>query len=137
VSILDRYPFNRDEVPAGAGAVLHWWETRRLAYNVVVGIAGLVTVGLLVANSLIRGDNCGIPDPPLLALFAIIGYGIMANVCYTLGAFAEIVARVTMGKESASKLGRTSFVVGLALSMILTIAPAVLVPLLCLGHHSP
>jgi heme/copper-type cytochrome/quinol oxidase subunit 4 len=36
-----------------------------------------------------------------------------------------------MGKESASKLGRTAFVVGLALSMILTVAPAVLVPLLC------
>ncbi|MEA2326476.1 MAG: hypothetical protein QOE68_1435 [Thermoanaerobaculia bacterium] len=137
MSGLDRYPFNRDEVPTGAGAVLHWWESRRLAYNIVIGITGIVSVGLLVANSLIRGDDCGIPDPPLFALLLIIGYGVMANVCYTLGAFAEIVARVTMGQESASKLGRTSFVVGLALSMILTIAPAVLVPLLCLGHHSP
>lgn len=137
MSVLDRYPFNRDEVPAGAGAVLYWWESRRLVYNIVVGITGIVTVCLLVANSLIRGDDCGIPDPPLFALLLIIGYGVMANVCYTHGAFAEIVARVTMGKESASRLGRTSFVVGLALSMILTIAPSVLVPLLCLGHHVP
>jgi NhaP-type Na+/H+ or K+/H+ antiporter len=133
VSVLDRYPFNRGDVPAGAGAVLLWWESRRLAYNIVVGITGIVTVGLLVANSLIRGDDCGIPNPPLFALLLIIGY-VMANVCYTLGAFAEIVARVTMGKESASKLGRTSFIVGLALSTILTIAPAVLIPILCLGH---
>lgn len=137
MSVLDRYPFNRDAVPAGAGAVLLWWESRRLLYNIVVGLTGVVTVGLLVANSLIRGDDCGIPDPPLFALLLIIGYGVMANVCYTLGAFAEIVARVTMGKESASKLGRTSFIVGLALSMILTIAPAVLVPLLCLARHTP
>jgi hypothetical protein len=137
MSVLDRYPFNRDEVPSGAGAVLLWWESRRLAYNIVIGITGVVSVGFLVANSLIRGDDCGIPDPPLFALLLIIGYGVMANVCYTLGAFAEIVARVTMGKESASKLGQTSFVVGLALSVILTIAPAVLIPLLCLGHYRP
>jgi hypothetical protein len=137
VSVLDRYPFSRDAVPAGAGPVLLWWESRRLLYNIVVGLTGIVTVGLLVANSLIRGDGCGIPDPPLFALLLIIGYGVMANVCYTLGAFAEIVARVTMGKGSASKLGRTSFIVGLALSMILTIAPAVLVPLLCLARHAP
>jgi NhaP-type Na+/H+ or K+/H+ antiporter len=135
VSVLDRYPFNRDEVLPGAGAVLFWWESRRLVYNIVVGITGIVTVGLLVANSLIRGDDCGVPDPPLFALLLIIGYGVMANVCYTLGAFAEIVARITMGTESASKLGRTSFIVGLALSTILTISPAILVPLLCLGHH--
>jgi hypothetical protein len=110
-------------------------ESRRLVYNIVVGITGIVTVGLLVANSLIRGDDCGVPDPPLFALLLIIGYGVMANVCYTLGAFAEIVARITMGTESASKLGRTSFIVGLALSTILTISPTILVPLLCLRHH--
>jgi hypothetical protein len=110
---------------------------RRLVYNVIIGITGLVTVALLVANSLLRGDDCGIPDPPLLALFAIVGYGVMANICYTLGEFAEIVGRVTLGREHASKLGRTAFVVGLALSVILTIAPAVLVPLICLGHHEP
>lgn len=133
--VLDRFPFNRDEVPAGAGAVLFWWESRRLAYNIIVGITGIVTVGLLVANSLIRGDDCGIPNPPLFAFLLILSYGVMANVCYTLGAFAEIVARVTMGKESASKLGRTALIVGLALSMILTISPAVLVPLLCLARH--
>ena len=44
------------------------------------------------AASRIRGDDCGIPDPPLFALLLIISYGVMANVCYTLGAFAEIVA---------------------------------------------
>lgn len=135
MSVLDRFPFNRDEVPAGAGAVLLWWESRRLAFNIVVGITGVVTVGLLVANSLVRGDDCGIPAQPLFALLLIIGYGVMANVCYTLGAFAEIVARVTMGRETASKLGQTAFIVGLALSMILTIAPVVLVPLLCLARH--
>jgi NhaP-type Na+/H+ or K+/H+ antiporter len=137
MSVLDRYPFNRDEVPTGVGAVLLWWETRSLAYNIVVGLTGIVTIGLLIANSLIRSDRCGIPDPPLFALLLIISYGVMANICYTLGAFAEIVARVTMGKESASKLGRTSFIVGLALSVILTTAPAVVIPLLCLGHHNP
>ncbi|MGA8809095.1 MAG: hypothetical protein WB973_14555 [Thermoanaerobaculia bacterium] len=71
-------------MPTGAGAVLHWWESRRLAYNIVVGIAGIITVSLLVANSLIRGDDCGIPDPPLFALLLIIGYGVMANVFQAL-----------------------------------------------------
>ena len=135
MSILDSYPFDRDQVPESAGAVIHWWESRRVFYNIIVGITGVITIGLLVANSGLRGDDCGIPDPPLFGLFAIVGYGVMANVCYTLGAFAEIVARITLGRDNASKLGRTSFVVGLALSVILTIAPAVLVPLLCLARH--
>jgi hypothetical protein len=137
VSLLDRYPFARDAVPESIGAVMLWWELRRLAYNAVVGLTGVVTIALLVANALLRGDGCGIPDPPLLGLFAIVGYGVMANVCYALGAFAEVVGRVTVGRENASKLGRTAFVVGLALSVIMTISPAVLVPLLCLGHHGP
>ncbi len=136
VSVLDHYPFARDLVPEGNGAVLLWWESRRLAYNVIVGLTGVVTVAVLVTNALVRGDDCGIPEPPLLALFAIVGYGVMANICYTLGWFAEIVGRVTVGREPASKLGRTAFVVGLALSIILTIAPALLVPLLCLAHHN-
>lgn len=81
MSVLHRYPFNRDEVPCGAGAVLLWWESRRLAYNIVIGITGVVSVSLLVVNSLIRGDDCGIPLPPLFALLLIIGYGVMANIC--------------------------------------------------------
>ncbi|HEV7571609.1 MAG TPA: hypothetical protein VGQ21_08925 [Thermoanaerobaculia bacterium] len=137
MSVLDRYPFNRDEVPAGIGAVLHWWESRRLAYNIAVGITGIITVSLLVANSLIRGDDCGIPDPPLFALLLIIGYGVMATSA-TPSAHPARSSRVCRWERRArAKLGRTSFVVRLALSLILTVAPAVLIPLLCLGHYRP
>ncbi len=39
-----------------AGAILGWWEKRRLSYNAAVGSAGLVSVGLMYPRS-VDGDD--------------------------------------------------------------------------------
>src|SRR5205807_3249593 len=113
-----------------------WWESRRIVYNAVVGATGAVTIAVLVASSMIRGDDCGIPSPPLFALLAIVAYGAMANVCYTLGELTELAARVILGKDGASELARVSFVAGVLLSVVLTISPAVILPLLRLASRT-
>ena len=134
--LLDRYPFARSEVPATAGAAILWWESRRIAYNAIVGATGIVTIAVLVASAMIRGDDCGMPAPPLFALLGVIAYGIMANLCYTIGEVTELAARPILGVQRASQLAQTAFVAGVALSIVLTLAPAVILPLLCLAPRA-
>ncbi len=112
-----------------------WWESRRLAYNGIVGATGLLTIAILAFSAMLRGDDCGTP-PPMVTLFAIVGYGVMANVCYTIGELVELAARVILGRDGASQLARIAFFAGVMLSIALTIAPAVILPLLCLARRA-
>src|SRR5512146_1931345 len=61
-------------------SLLHWWESRRLLYNVVVGGTGLLTAGAVELFGLLPpAPHFGVP------LVGVLVYGIAANVCYTLG----------------------------------------------------
>ena len=81
--------FNRAEELTSAWRIVVWWEGRRLFFNLLVGVAGVITVALCFVSALI-GEKflqipIGLPDPPIFALFAVLAYGIMANVCSTGG----------------------------------------------------
>ena len=132
MSLLDRYPFARREVPGKAAEVVLWWESRRLAYNGIVGITGVLTVCGLAFASMVRGDECGMP-PPMVTMLGIVAYGVMANLCYTVGEVTELAGRVMAGREAASQFARITFFAGVLLSVVLTISPAVILPLLCLA----
>src|SRR5580692_11679430 len=75
--------------------VVMWWETRRLFYNVIVGVVGIVSAILLIICSVIADalihDPIGMPDPPMFGVVAAVLYGIMANICYTGGWMAELL----------------------------------------------
>jgi hypothetical protein len=66
-------------------------------FNLIIGSAGLVACILVVLMALAREiplqREFGIPDPPIFAAFEILIYGILANVCYTLGWIAELILR--------------------------------------------
>ena len=68
-------------------AIVRWWESRRLPYNLIVGVTGVATcvIGLTIAiiGSRMSHQPILFPNPPLFAAFAVIGYGVMANVCFT------------------------------------------------------
>jgi hypothetical protein len=49
-------------------------------------------------------------------------YGVMANVCYTLGWVAEVLARRVWG-DSAAGFGQISFTLGVLFSVLLTVSP--------------
>ena len=103
------------------GKIVQWWESRRLAYNAVVGITGLGTLGYISALSyLARGEF--IPGAWQLAVV----YGVLANVCYTLGPAAEIVAERWL-KRPLYGLGPALFRHGLVFSIGLTLFPAAMV----------
>jgi hypothetical protein len=121
----------RRDVPiSNAKQVIGWWETRRIPFNLIVGTAGIFTtviVGVVgLGSSILFGSDFGFPDPPLFAVFGILIYGIMANICYTGGWIAELFVRRIWPNE-ADRFATLSFSTGLVFSVSLTLAPGIIV----------
>jgi hypothetical protein len=94
-----------------------------------VGIAGIlscVIAGLVILGGyFLFGGDFGLPNPSLFALFSIIIYGILANVCFTGGWLAELAVRRIWPHE-ADQFATVSFSLGLVFSVLLTLSPAIL-----------
>jgi hypothetical protein len=99
--------------------VLRWWERRRPFYNVAVGAAGLLTLGVAQLQRLLPAFE----GPPLA--FILI-YAIAANLFYSLGAPIDLVLRRTL-KEEAGPVAQAMFRYGLAFSIGLTLLPIPLI----------
>ena len=113
------------------GSVVAWWESRRLPYNLIVGITGLGTLIYVNALELIMGHGMFLPRPGPdgpQEVWAIVAYAVMANVCYTLGPVIEKVVERWL-KRPLYGLGPALFRHGLVFSIGLTLLPAVLVTL--------
>ncbi|WP_423925105.1 hypothetical protein [Candidatus Palauibacter sp.] len=67
------------------GAILSWWEKRRLPYNLIVGGIGLFT---MTVGSLIMAVNGEFT--PVAWLRGSVFWLVMLNVSYSLGPIAEI-----------------------------------------------
>jgi hypothetical protein len=122
--------FRRKRPAASAWNVIAWWESRRIAYNLIVGCAGIVTcivIGTLVFAFAIlqRALNSNYGSPGLEVIFILI-YGIAANIFYTFGWIAELIVRKVWPGES-ERFATSTFALGLAFSALLTIAPGVAV----------
>lgn len=101
--------------------VVQWWESRRLSYNAIVGVTG---VGVLAYANLLRLTLFG--DWFVVPWQAIVGYGIAANLCYTLGWVVEnVVERIL--KRPVYGMGPALFRHGLSFSVGLTLIPAAVV----------
>jgi hypothetical protein len=103
------------------GGIVKWWEKRRFAYNIAVGAAGLVSLGIGTFFAAI---------PPLGALVlppwqAVVGFGVMANVCYGLGPTAEILIEKLWGRQVLPS-GPALYRMGLTFSIGLALFPALL-----------
>ena len=116
--------------PAGSArplAVVGWWEGRRVAYNLIVGAVGVVSSGVMLTVAFTcesrGGAPIGLPDPPLFAVFAVLLYGILANVCYTGGWITELLVARFWGVDT-SRFGPIAFSLGTAFSVLVTLVPA-------------
>ncbi|MGH7615852.1 MAG: hypothetical protein ACREPM_01340 [Gemmatimonadaceae bacterium] len=101
------------------GSIIGWWESRRLTFNLIVGGAGLLTLGAL---RLIFWLPPQMPMPFLGQ--PIILFGVMANVCYTFGWMLEASAQRFWG-DRVRPIGPALFRQGIAFSVGLTLLPIV------------
>ncbi len=125
-----RQEFIRADAAIGAGDVIRWWENRRLFFNLTIGISGLVTCVLLVvcaltAGSLV-GESIGMPDGPLLGVFMIVPYALLANACCTAGWISELMVRTTRTANDAAAFAVRAFRAGITFSICVTLSPAVI-----------
>jgi len=109
--------------PRSAGAIVRWWERRRLAYNVFVGGAGLFSLGMATLFSVIPPAPHPLGFPPMMGILA---FGILANACYLLGPTAEIFFSKLFGNQ-VLPTGPTLYRMGLTFSVGLALLPTLIV----------
>ena len=111
------------------GGIVHWWESRRLAYNVFVGGAGLLSLGVMELIALLPPGLPGARVP----LLGVVAFGVMANVCYLLGPAIEIALQKLWG-EKLLPVGPGLFRMGLTFSVGLALFPALLVSIIWIAQ---
>jgi hypothetical protein len=115
-SAIERYFFTPLYYPLSPFQVIWWWERRRLAYNVCVGSAGVLSMSTLLLLH---------PHPSAMADFGmvlgVVLYGLAANACYSVGWMADLALRKVLGiraPDLAPALLRYGFVFSIGLTLL-------------------
>ena len=101
-----------------AGGILKWWESRRIPFNLIVGGAGLVTLGVMRVFTWLISE-------PFVPWQAIVVYGVAANLCYLFGPALEIAVDKVWGRK-VLPVGPGLYRMGLTFSVGLTLLPALI-----------
>ncbi|HKK93263.1 MAG TPA: hypothetical protein VJ925_07490 [Longimicrobiales bacterium] len=102
--------------------IVSWWERRRIAYNALVGGAGLVTLSVVTTLQMIPPFS----SPSFPPWQVIVAYGIGANLMYSLGWVVEIAAEKLFRGELLP-IGPALYRMGLTFAIGLTLLPAVVI----------
>lgn len=119
--------FGRQRSPMRWWQVINWWELRRIPFNLLIGVYGIVCLaiffwGIMGSGHLEAGEDAVEPIALLAAPFLV-------NICYTLGWIVELPARFLCPSLSP-KLGPWLLKVGLCFSLFVISIPA-----LCWGGY--
>jgi hypothetical protein len=118
-------------MPESAADVIDWWESRRPIYNLGVGAAGVVTIGVM--NVMFALPPNPEPMPWQLTLVGPLFYGTAANVCYSAGWMTELFLRHWI-RSDTTDAGAAFFRYGFAFSIGMTLVPAGIAVLAWLGR---
>jgi hypothetical protein len=126
----------RAEASRSAWQSVLWWETRRIPFNVVVGLTGVFTAVamacVLLGVAAAFGVPWDFPDPPLLVVVGVLLYGVAANVCYTAGWMSELVVR-RVWPERSDAFAERAFAIGVLASICVTLSPIIVWVALLIG----
>ena len=101
------------------GAIIGWWEKRRLPYNLIVGGTGLVTLTFGAALTAVVATL-----QPVDMFRAAIWWAVWANVCYSLGPAVEIALQKLFG-ERLLPAGPLLFRAGVTIAVGVTLLPII------------
>lgn len=121
-------------VPAkrSVGGIVKWWEKRRLAYNVIVGTSGVISLtSVLAIGALPPGGTFSAVFPDILVPVAVVGA--LANLCYLLGPTIETVVEKIWG-EQVLPVGPVLYRMGLTFSVGLMFLPTLIMSVLWVGR---
>lgn len=108
------------------GAIVGWWESRRLKYNLIVGGAGVTSLAMMRVISLLPPGARPLPHPFLEIVWRpVLVFAVLANVCYTLGAAVEVATSKLWGRQ-VLPVGPSLFRMGLTFSVGLALLPTLL-----------
>lgn len=96
-----------------------------VSFNLCVGSAGLLSLGMVALIGRLPPHPGGFPFP----WGGVLVYGVLANLCYTLGPVSDLVLRRALG-DRAPAVGPVLFRYGFVFSLGLTLLP---IPLAALG----
>ena len=117
MTTLARLLFPAPAIRRSPGQLLSWWESRRPAFNVIVGGTGVITLAAIQTISWLPPQ---IPMP--VSWPVVVAYGILANVCYSFGFLAENLLERVWG-SAVAPVGPALFRQGLIFSVGLTLLP--------------
>ena len=98
--------------------IIVWWEARRLRFNLYVGAVGIVSWFLvLIAGSAAVKPGVDFEEPVVMLIGPFI-FGLLANICYTLG---WVVDTVSYDGTPRTRLYKA----GVIFSVVLTSLPGI------------
>lgn len=118
MSAITKFFFRAPYSLPRTGEIVRWWESRRLPYNLAVGAAGLVSLTAVALSELLPP----ISRLPTFPLGLVVIYGILANICYSVGPVADMVICRKWGRDYAA-LGPAIFRYGFVFAVGLTLLP--------------
>lgn len=101
------------------GAIIGWWEKRRLSYNLIVGVTGLAPLTIGAALTAVVATL-----QPVDMFRAAIWWAVWANVCYSLGPVVEIALQKLFGRRLLPA-GPLLFRAGVTVAVGVTLLPII------------
>jgi hypothetical protein len=119
LTALTRFFFRAPyQAPDTTWSVVRWWESRRLAYNASVGVAGLLSLGAMTLAELLPPVSHDYSMP----WAGVVVWGIGANIFYCLGPALDALICRKWGADYAA-VGPALFRYGYAFAVGLTLMP--------------
>jgi hypothetical protein len=125
MTALEKYFFTPLYYPHSSWSVIKWWEARRPLFNLCVGGAGLLSLGMGTLFAHFPPHPIVFPVP----WTGVLVYGVLANVGYTFGPAIDLLLRRQLG-DRAPAVAPVLFRYGFVFSVGLSLLP---IPLAALG----
>ena len=118
-----KWLFSGPQEPRRWWEVILWWEIRRIPYNLILGVVGLVSLLLFFLFVHLAGELY--PGEDVIEPIALLLAPILVNIAYTAGWIAELFLRVVW-RETSSTIAPILFKLGLSFSLLCAVSPAMI-----------